>query len=223
MIQIPSLQKIERSIKERRDEDASLVNWWLVILVLTPLTLGVYYIYVYLFKRTSRVNAFIVRKKAYYESILEFTEQYSSEKGSYDSIRTEVSDLKDLVNHRFSNEIKEINVLLTLLFSLLTLGIWCWVYQYKMNRIWNDLQKLEQDFDDSISKVWIKLGILKYPVNFALDRSKNRSYGLNLLLTIITGGLWYYVWDYKLHTDPDSLYKEFHSAEDTILQAARAA
>jgi hypothetical protein len=29
------------------------------------------------------------------------------------------------------------------------------------------------------------------------------------------------VWDYKVHTDPDNLYGEIHSVEDTVLQTVR--
>ena len=104
---------------------------------------------------------------------------------------------------------------------IVTLGIWAFVWLYKMNKIWYDLQKIEQDFDDKISQIWSKLGLIKYPLSFNLDSSKNRSYALYLILSIITFGIWSLVWDFKIHTDPDNLYKEFHSIEDTVLQIVR--
>lgn len=87
--------------------------------------------------------------------------------------------------------------------------------------MWDKLQKLEQDFDDKLSQIWIKVGLIKYPLTFNLDSSKNRSYALYLILSIITFGIWELVWDYKIDTDPENLYKEFHSIEDTVLQTVR--
>ncbi len=104
---------------------------------------------------------------------------------------------------------------------MLTLGIWNFVWLYKMNRIWYDLQTVEENFDRAISQIWIRLGLTKYPLNFAVDPSKKRSYPLYLLLSVVTAGIWAFVWDYKIHTDPDSLYKEFHSVEDMVLQVVR--
>ena len=90
-----------------------------------------------------------------------------------------------------------------------------------MNKIWYDLQKVELDFDDKLSQIWSKLGLIKYPISFNLDSSKKRSYPLYLILSIVTLGIWGLVWDYKIHTDPENLYKEFHLIEDTILQTVR--
>ena len=38
----------------------------------------------------------------------------------------------------------------------------------------------------------------------------------------MTVGIWGLVWDYKIHTDPDKLFSEYHSIEDTILQIVRS-
>jgi hypothetical protein len=43
-----------------------------------------------------------------------------------------------------------------------------------------------------------------------------------LILSIVTFGIWSLVWEYKIQTDPDNLYNEFHSVEDTVLQTVRA-
>jgi hypothetical protein len=93
---------------------------------------------------------------------------------------------------------------------------------YRMNRYWWDAQVLEQSFDDNLSQAWTKLGLMRYPISFTLDQGKRRGYALYLILSIVTLGVWAIVWDYKVHTDPENLYKEFHSVEDTALQTIRA-
>ena len=44
-----------------------------------------------------------------------------------------------------------------------------------------------------------------------------------LILSIVTFGIWALVWDYKIHTDPENLYGDFHGIEDTVLQVVRSA
>ena len=214
---IQAVQKIERSIKERREVDVPFMNWWLYTLIVNPVTFGIYGIVMF-FKRTGRVDKFIARKKDYYQSVLDYTEKYSQEEKRYDDIRNDLKNLKDSVNTIFSKEIK---AGISFLLMIVTLGIWAFVWLYKMNKIWYDLQKVEQDFDDKISQIWSKVGLIKYPLSFNLDSSKNRSYVLYLILSIITFGIWGLVWDYKIHTDPENLYKEFHSIEDTVFQTVR--
>jgi hypothetical protein len=48
-----------------------------------------------------------------------------------------------------------------------------------------------------------------------------RNFGLYLGLSIITFGIYGIIWDYQLHTDPEKVYPEFHSVEDTVLNGAR--
>ena len=76
---IQAVQKIERSIKARREVDVPFMNWWLYTLIVNPVTLGIYGIVMF-FKRTGRVDKFIVRKEDYYQNVLDYTEKYSQEK-----------------------------------------------------------------------------------------------------------------------------------------------
>ena len=178
--------------------DVPLINWWLYTLIVAPVTFGIYSIVVF-FKRTGRVDKFIVRKRDYYRALLDYTGKYTQENNTYDLIHHDLADL------------------------MVTMGLWGFIWLYKMNRVWYDLQKIEQDFDDKLSQIWIKAGLIKYPLTFNLDCSKNRSYILYFILSIVTFGIWGLVWDYKIHTDPDNIYKEFHSVEDTVLQTVRTA
>lgn len=90
-----------------------------------------------------------------------------------------------------------------------------------MNKVWNEVQNFEAEFYDKISQIWKKLNLLKYPIMFNRNPKKVRSYPLYLILSIITFNIFSLYWDYLIHIDPDNLYKEIHSAEDTILNAIR--
>jgi len=217
---IQTIQKLERSIKERRDVDIPFMNWWLFILLVNPLTIGIYG-FVMFFKRTGRVDNFIDRKNRYYQNLIDYTEKYAVEQSKYDDIKNDLDDLSSSVDDTFSKEIKPIKAWFSFFLMIVTLGIWAFVWLYKINKVWYLLQKAEQDFDDGLSQIWEKLGLIKYPLDFNLDISKNRSFALYLFLSVVTLGIWMLVWDFKIHTDPENLYKEFHSIEDTVLQIVR--
>lgn len=210
---------IERSVKERRDVDVPLVNWWLAFLLIVPVTLGIY-LFVMYFQRIGRVDKFILRKQQYYRAIIDYTSKQADQKGRLDAERHRISDLNDEIDSAFS-KLKPINAGLSFLLTLVTIGIYGFYVLYRMNRAWYQLQVIEQDFDDKISQIWSSLGLLRYPINFRIDSSKNRSYVLYLVLSFLTIFIWAAVWDYKIHTDPDKLYGEFHSVEDTVLQTVR--
>src|SRR2546423_1622370 len=111
---------------------------------------------------------------------------------------------------------------LPVLLTVVTFGLYGFYVLYRLNRYWWDAQVLEQDFDDKLSQIWTKLNLMRYPISFTADQGKRRSYALYLILSLVTFGLWAIVWDYKIQTDPDNLYDEFHSVEDTVLQAVRS-
>jgi uncharacterized membrane protein len=219
---IQAVTMIERSIKDRRLNDVEFINWWLYFFIVNPITLGIYGIILF-FKRTDRVDRFINRKARYYESLIDFTEKYCKEKQSYDKLHHRFNDLKSLYKESFSEKIKPVNSGLSFLLIIITLGIWSLIWLYKMNKVWFDLELFEQDFDDTLSQIWIEAGLTKYPINIKIDPSKNRSYALYLILSLLTFGIWFLVWDYKIHTDPENIFPEFHSVEDSILQTIRNA
>lgn len=212
--------KIERSIKNRRDTDLKLVDYWLYIFLLSGVTLGIYPLVLFV-KRINRVDGFIKRKGIYYNGVIEFTEKKANELGVYEDYHNEIKDLKSFVKDSFSEEIKEINGLKSFLLTIVTCGLYGGFVTYKMNKVWNDLQLFEQDFNDKLNQLWLKLELTKYPIDFKVDSSKNRNFLMNLGLSVLTFGFWSIVWDYKLHTDPDNLYPEFHAVEDVVLSVVR--
>ena len=218
---IQSVTRLDRAIKERRDTDDQLVNWWLYFLLLSWITLGLYSIYVF-FKRISRVDGFSRRKKDYYTATVEWTRRYADTIGQEDAVHHELSELDDEVARAYGGDLKPLKAGLSFVLTLVTLGFYGYYVMYRLNRYWWDAQILEQDFDDKLSQAWAKLGLTRYPITFRIDQSKKRGYPMYLILSIVTLGIWGLVWDYKIHTDPDNLYSEFHSVEDTVLQTIRA-
>jgi hypothetical protein len=219
---VHTVTTIDRAIKERRDVDTELVNWWLYILLLSWITFGIYSI-VLLFKRINRIDGFSRRKSAYYAGVIEWTQRYARQQGKEDAVHHQLDDLRGEVTRAYQNDLKPIKAGLSVVLTLVTLGLYGLYVLYRQNKYWWDAQVLEQDFDDKLSQVWTTLGIVRYPINFTIDQSKRRSYALYLILSFATIGIWGLVWDYKIHTDPDNIYRELHGIEDTVLQTIRAA
>lgn len=218
---IQRVNRIDRAIKARRDSDDQLVNWWLYFLVLSWVTFGVYGIYVYV-KRIGRIDAFSRRKRDYYSAVIEWTRRQANASGREELYHHDLNDLDAAITGAYSGALRPIRPGRSFVLSLVTLGIYGLVVLYRLNRYWWDAQVLEQDFDDAVSQLWTKLGLVRYPLTYRLDQSKRRSFGLYLVLSFVTFGIWGLVWDHKIHTDPDRLFPEFHNVEDTVLQTVRA-
>jgi Inner membrane component of T3SS, cytoplasmic domain len=218
---IQSVTRLDRAIKDRRESDVELTNWWLATLLLSWVTFGIYALRSF-FKRMSRIDAFSRRKRVYYESLLEWTQRKAAAAGEGDLVHNELLDLRDDVAHAYEHDLRPIEAGPSFILTIATIGIYGFFVLYRLNRYWCDAQDLEQDFTDRLSQMWIKLGIVRYPLSYRVDQSKRRSYPLNLLLSIVTLGIWGLVWDHKIHTDPDNLFREFHSVEDTVLQTIRS-
>ncbi len=218
---VQAVTRIDRAIKERRDSDTTLINYWLYFFLVSWVTLGIYGLVLF-FKRIGRIDRFSERKRPYYEALLDWTERYSQQQGKEDEVHHMLGDMRSEIQAAYKGNLRKINAGLSFLLTIVTIGIYGLYVLYRMNRYWWDAQVVEQDFDDKLSQVWSKLDLMRYPVSFTLDQGKRRGYALYLILSIVTIGIWGIVWDYKIHTDPDNLYKEFHSIEDTVLQTVRA-
>lgn len=220
--QIPAVHQVERYVHQRRDTDRPLIGWGVYFFLLSWVTLGIYSVVVF-YQRLARADAFRARKRAYYGAVLDFTKQFAEASGDLAAVHDGISDVEGYVKHRFSNEHREINPGLTLLLSLVTLGIYGFVGIAHAMRFWWEAQVTEQEFDDKVSQLWEKLGVVKYPVTFEPVQGVRRSFWGHFGLALATIGIYVIVWDHQLHTDPDRVYPEFHAAEDTVLSAVRAA
>lgn len=192
----------------------------LYILLLSWITFGIYGVYL-IYKRMSRVDGFVRRKRAYYDAVLDYTEKYAQEKNQYSAVQSQIAGLRGVIDERAQNSLKEIGANLHIVLTIVTFGLWGIYVLYRLNKAWNDLQTVEQEFTDGLNPIWQTLGLAKYPLSFTTDPKKQRSFGLYLLLSIVTLGIVGLVWDYKIHTDPENLYLEFHALEDTVLQTVR--
>jgi Domain of unknown function (DUF4234) len=218
---IQTVTRLDRALKERRDTDVQLVKWWLYFLLLSWITLGIYVLYVY-FKRMSRIDGFSHRKRAYYESLLEWTSREPTAKGKEDAVHHDLDHLGDEVTRAYSGDFRPISPPVSFILTLVTIGICGFVVLYRLNRYWWDAQLVEQDFDDKLSQIWMRLGIARYPLTFQVDQSKRRDYAFYLILSFVTLGIWAMVWDYKIYTDLDNLVGEYHSIEDSVLHTVRS-
>lgn len=216
-----AVTRIERGVKERRDTDTTLMNYWLYFFLVSWVTFGIYGLVLF-FKRIARIDGFSERKRSYYEGLIDWTQRYAQQHGKEDDVHHRLGDMRSDLGLAYKKDLRKINAGVSLLLTIVTLGIYGLFALYRVNRYWWDVQVVEQEFDDGLSQVWSKLDLMRYPVSFTLDQGKRRSYPLYLILTIVSFGIWGIVWEYKIHTDPDNLYKEFHSIEDTVLQTVRA-
>jgi hypothetical protein len=213
--------RIDRAVKQRRDSDTTLMNYWLYFFVVSWVTLGIYGLVLF-FKRIGRIDKFTSRKRDYYSSLIDWTERYAQQQGKQDAVHHELQDLRGEIAAAYKGNLRPINVVAAFLLSIVTVGLYGLYVLYRINRYWWDAQVVEQDFDDQISQAWTKLDLIRYPITFTADQSKRRSYALYLILTIVTFGFFGIWWDSRIQVDPDNLYNEFHSIEDTVLQTVRA-
>lgn len=220
MQQLQAVQQVDRYIHERRTTDQTFVDWGIYFFLLSWVTLGIYVIVMF-YRRLNRADLFRDRRMHYYNAVIDASKQFAEEHGQYGASHDDLNDLQHFVKERFEDEHKPIKAGLSVFLSFITLGIYGCISIYRLMRFWWQVQLTEQDFYDKLSVAWTKLGIIRYPVAFEPVPVLNRSFGVNFILSFVTLGIYGIVWDYQLHTDPEKLYPEVHSAEDTILAALR--
>ncbi|MFI0371184.1 DUF4234 domain-containing protein [Actinomadura sp. 1N219] len=219
---LPAVQRVDRYVHERRTTDQKLVDWAVYFFLLSWVTLGIYTIVVF-YRRLKRADLFRDRRLHYHGAVIEATRQFAEQSGSGHEVRGQLDDLRRYVNDRFEDEHRPINAGLSVFLSFITLGVYWFIATYRMMRFWWEIQLTEQDFDDVLSDIWLRLGIVQYRVTFEPVPDLHRGFGVHVLLTVVTFGIYGVVWDYQLHTDPEKLFPEVHSTEDTVLSALRHA
>src|SRR5437899_1125140 len=119
---IQSVTRLDRAIKERRDTDVQLVNWWLYFLLLSWVTFGIYSLYLY-FKRITRIDRFGERKHAYYDAVVEWTERQAAAKGQEDAIHHDLGDLRSDIGRGYQGDLRPIKAGLSFVLTIVTLGV----------------------------------------------------------------------------------------------------
>lgn len=69
---VQAVTNIDRAIKDRRDSDKVLINFWLYFFLVSWVTLGIYTIVLF-FQRVNRIDRFSERKHTYYQSLIVWT------------------------------------------------------------------------------------------------------------------------------------------------------
>lgn len=219
---LPAVQRVDRYVHERRSTDQRLVDWVVYAFLLSWVTLGIYTVVVF-YRRLNRTDLFRDRRFHYYGAVIEATRQYAEQSGRGGEDMEQLDDLRRYVKERFEDEHRPVNAGLSVFLAFITLGIYGLYADYRMMRFWWEIQLTEEDFNDNLSDIWLRLGIVQYRVTYEPVPDLRRGFGTHLLLTIVTLGIYGFVWDYQLHTDPEKMYPEVHSTEDTVLTSLRHA
>ena len=216
-MQIQAMTRLERSIRESRDTDKTLVNWWLFVLLLSWITFGIMSLVVY-FQRLSRRDRHFERIQSTLRDAVACTREVAAERA--EDVEPQLRDIESNLAHAEQSFLKARGAALWFILTLLTLGI-AGVYPlYYLTRDFYQLQRFEQDLLDDLSKAWTKLGITKYPVSVDVTVPE-RNFWLYLVLTVLTLGIWGLYWDYTIHTDPERVFKESSRWEETMLASFR--
>lgn len=173
------------------------------------------------YQRVNRADMFSERRHRSYDAVIKFTNEHAEQTSQFDAVHHASADLASYVKERFSDVHRPIKAGLSLVLSIITLGVWYFIAVYKMMKFWWEIQVTEQDFCERLSIIWTNLGTIRYPITFEPMQKLRRSFWINFLLSFVTVGIYGIIWDYQLHTDPDKVYPEFHSTEDAVLSAAR--
>ncbi|NEA44500.1 DUF4234 domain-containing protein [Streptomyces sp. SID11385] len=222
MRQMETVQQVDRFVHERRRTDRVLVGWGIYFFLLSWVTFGIYPSVVF-YQRLARTDAFRERKIHYYDAVITATREYARRSGHEDEARAALDDLHRETRQRLAQEHHRLRPGLSLFLAWITLGIWGLVSARRLMRFWWDAQEIEQDFDERLSVIWMRLGIVDYPLHFEPVAETHRSFAAHFVLTLCTLGIFGIVWDYRLHVDPDRTYPEFHDTEDAVLSALRFA
>ena len=113
-----------------------------------------------------------VVKRACYDALLEWTQRWAAEQGKDDAIHHELNELNGEVRRAYEGELRPIKPGFSFVLTLVTIGIYGFYVLYRMNRYWWDAQVVEQDFDDKLSQMLMKLGIVRHPINYQIDQKQ---------------------------------------------------
>ena len=94
--------QLKDNIREREKVDKPLINWFLLTFILSWLTFGIAFVYVFI-KRILRVDKYIRRKHEFFDMVIHFIELESNERG-LDKYEEYMSSLRGRLS-RFQKEV----------------------------------------------------------------------------------------------------------------------
>ena len=244
--------QLHENILERQKVDKPIINWFLLTFVLSWLTLGIALVYVFIkrilrvdkyIRRKYEFFDIVIHfiEIEANERGFDNYEIYTKElKGRLARFQREVHPLMPFVIKAFIpviiftlfvaffiffNGLSNISsVTLTAVFVIWVIdtAVVVLIYIYRMNKIWDDVQQFESEMYDTISQVFILLKLLDYPIIYCTDPRIKKDFTIYTILGFVTGGIWFLVWDYYVHTAPDDMYQTFHKAEDIMVEVVKS-
>lgn len=245
-------EQLQDNIREGKKVDKPLTNWFLLTFVLSWLTLGIALVYTFIkrilrvdkYIRRKSEYFDIVIHFIEVESNERGLDDYEN---IMNRLKTRLQEFKNNAPYIMPYFIKAfipliIFTIFLALFVLLTgignienylliviFSVWAVfafgviiVYIYKMNKVWDDIQKFEHDMYEDISRAFISLKLIEHPIMYYMDLSIKKEFVKYTILGFVTCGIWFLVWDYYVHTAPDNMYKIFHGAENKVSEIIKS-
>lgn len=224
---LESFLVLQHAANQRDEKDIRLINWWLMTLVLSIVTFGIYLIYI-LYMRIKRRDEHFDRIRRFMKATIDCTEEYANRTGQ--NIEAELKLVREKLDEARQKLFKPKDALFWVLLLLtssflsvlgsaiatIVMTIATFYVLYFLTVDWYRLQRFEQEIVSDLNLVWTKLGLLETPIKVQ-EVIPNRSYMLYLFLSFITFGLWTFPWDYAIHNDPHRLFDESKRWETEIV------
>lgn len=239
-------EQLQDNIRQGRKVDKPLLNWFLLTFVLSWLTLGIGLIYTFIkrilrvdkyIRRKSEyfdIVIHFIELEANERGLDDYDKIMNGLKERLEEFRNSNILIMPYFIKAFIpliiltiffalyilitgiNNI-EVNLLITIIaiWAVFAFGVII-IYIYKMNKVWDDIQRFEYDMYEYISKAFISLKLIDDPIIYYMDLTIKKDFIKYTIFGFITLGIWFLVWDYYVHTAPERLYKTFHSAEDRV-------
>lgn len=245
-------EQLQDNIRQGRKVDKPLLNWYLTVFVLSWLTFGTALIYIFIkrilkvdkyIRRKYEYFDIII----YFIEVESNERNFNNYENIINKLKGRLQEFKNenflLMPYFIKAFIPLIIFTVFLIFFIIFTGIknielWLltviiivWglfafgviiVYIYKMNKVWDEIQKFEYEMYEEISGAFIALNLIEHPIIYYIDTSIKKDFIKYTVLGFLTIGIWFLVWDYHIHTAPERLYKIFHGAEDSVLEIIKS-
>jgi hypothetical protein len=209
---------LDRESRRRIDTDKEM-GFGLYI-VLSLITFGIYAIYAH-YKLIQREQEHFERMARFNDDLFKLTEEQAEDTDRARDFAPQLDELRGMnEDFRRLQSKDERSPALWIILSILTFGL---AYFYIYWFLHADLvkhQRAEAEYIEKTSMLLNKLGIGKHPVTVEQVVGE-RSYGLYLLLSIVTLGFWGIYWNYTFFKDGNNHFREHQRFEDQLMSVIR--
>lgn len=209
---------LDRESRRRIETDKEM-SFGLYI-VLSIITFGIYAIYAH-YKLIEREQEHFERMARFNDDLFKLTEEQAEDAGQTAGLSSQLDELRGMnEDFRRLQAGDERSPALWTIVSILTLGL---AYFYVYWFLHADLmkhQRAEAEYVEKASLILNRLGIGKHPI-VVEQVVGERSYGLYLLVSILTLGLFAIYWNYTFFKDGNSHFREHQRFEDQLMSVIR--